>query len=91
MTRKKINLTEQACKYITEKAYPEGCTQSRKRQIRKKAEKFRMVNGELYYTHQGRIRRYESLWIYREKQKQTYDQKHADPSQFHVRVYARVR
>ena len=44
------DLIKQACKYIMERTYPEGCTQSRKKQIRKKAEKFRMVNGELCYA-----------------------------------------
>ena len=44
------DLIEQACLYLTKKVYPEGCTLNRKRQIRNKAEKFKMVNGELYYV-----------------------------------------
>ena len=44
------DLVEQACLYLTTKSYPEGCTLIRKRQIRKKAEKFSVVNGELYYV-----------------------------------------
>ena len=48
------DLIEQACVYLTEKAYPDGCTQSRKRQIRKKAEKFQMLDGELYYAPKGK-------------------------------------
>ena len=48
------DLVEQACQYLTAKTYPEGCTATRKRQIRKKAEKFKMVNGELYYMPKGK-------------------------------------
>ena len=44
------DLIEQACIYLMEKTYPEGCTLNRKRQIRKRAEKFNIVNGELYYA-----------------------------------------
>ena len=43
------DLIEQAYLYLTKKKYPEECTASRKRQIRKKAEKFTIVGGELYY------------------------------------------
>ena len=45
---------EQACEYrssyIAKKVYPDGCAPSRKRQIRKKAEKFRVINRELTCT-----------------------------------------
>ena len=44
------DLIEQACVYLMEKTYPEGCTLNRKRQIRKRAEKLNIVNGELYYA-----------------------------------------
>ena len=49
-SEKHEDLIEQACLYLTEKAYPEGCTLNRKRQIRKKAENFKMVKGEPYYA-----------------------------------------
>ena len=39
------DLVEQACLYLTAKTYPEGCTATRKRQIRRKAEKFKMVES----------------------------------------------
>ena len=34
--------------YITTSAYPEGCTDIRKRIIRKKAKKFHVSDGELF-------------------------------------------
>ena len=40
-------LLEDAYLYITTSAYPEGCTDSRKRVIRKKAKKFHILEGEL--------------------------------------------
>ena len=49
------DLIEQACLYLTKKTYPDGCTQSRKRQVRKKAEKFRIVNGELFYLPKDKL------------------------------------
>ena len=48
------DLIEQACIYLMEKTYPEGCTLNRKRQIRKRAEKLHIVNGELYYAPKDR-------------------------------------
>ena len=50
VSNRKSALIEQACIYLMEKAYPEGCTLNRKRQIRKRAEKLNIVNGELYYA-----------------------------------------
>ena len=35
--------------YLAERKYQEGCSANRKRQIRKRAEKFVLNNGELYY------------------------------------------
>ena len=43
------DLVEEAFLYITEKRYPDGASASRKRQIRKKSEKFTVIDGELYY------------------------------------------
>lgn len=48
------DLIAQACLYLTEKTYPEGCTLNRKRQIRKKAEKLKIVNGELFYMRKDK-------------------------------------
>ena len=36
--------------YLRKKTYPEGCNLNRKRQIRKRAEKLKIVNGELFYA-----------------------------------------
>ena len=35
--------------YLTEKRYPDDCTATRKRQIRQKAKKFAVIDGELFY------------------------------------------
>ena len=43
-------LVQEAYAYLTEKKYPHGCKESRKRTIRKKAAKFEIKDGgELYY------------------------------------------
>ena len=42
-------LVEQAYSYITTSTYPPECTENRKRVIRKKAKKFELKDGELYY------------------------------------------
>ena len=44
-------LIQQAYTYLTKKTYPGGCTEIRKRVIRKKAAKFEVKDGELYYKH----------------------------------------
>ena len=43
-------LVEEVYLYMTKKTYPNGCLLNRKRQIRKKAEKFEIVDGELYHA-----------------------------------------
>ena len=47
--RQEDDLVEDAAVYLVERKYPEGCSANRKRQIRKRAEKFVLNNGELYY------------------------------------------
>ena len=42
-------LVEQAYVYLTSTTYPPGCDDNRKRMIRKKAKKFELKDGELYY------------------------------------------
>lgn len=44
------DLIEETILYISEKRYPNGCSDSWKRQIRKKSEKFVLKNEELYYV-----------------------------------------
>ena len=44
-------LIELACVYLTTSTYPEGCTENRKRVIRKRSKKFVMKDGELYYKY----------------------------------------
>ena len=51
------DLIEDTLLYVSEKKYPENCNPNRKRQIRKKAEKFVVVDGELYYK-KGRNEQY---------------------------------
>ena len=36
--------------YVTQNSYPIGCSATRKRQIRKRAERFSVKEGHLYYT-----------------------------------------
>jgi hypothetical protein len=43
------DLVEEAVTYITEHKYPDNCSNTRKRQIRKKAEKFVIKDNELFY------------------------------------------
>ena len=43
------DLIEQACLYLMAKRYPDSCTASRKRQIRQRAKKFEIVDGEVFY------------------------------------------
>ena len=42
-------LVQQAYAYVTDKTYPSGCSETRRRVIRKKATKFELKDGELYY------------------------------------------
>ena len=42
-------LVEEVYIYLTEGKYPVTCAANRKRIIRRKAEKFRVQNGELFY------------------------------------------
>lgn len=44
-----IDLVESAYLYLTEKRYPNGCKGTRKRSIRKKASKFVVQNGEMFF------------------------------------------
>ena len=44
-----IDLVQAAYVYITEKTYPDGCTKSQKRAIRKKSNMFIVRHGILYY------------------------------------------
>ena len=46
-----LDLIEETLVYISEKKYPDSCSNNRKRQIRKKAEKFVVNDGELYYKN----------------------------------------
>ena len=42
-------LVEQAYDYLTASRYPPECTENRKRVIRKKAKKFEIKDGQLFY------------------------------------------
>ena len=43
------DLVEQAYRYLTERRYPNGATENRKRAIRNKAKRFIIKDGELFY------------------------------------------
>ena len=47
------DLVEQACRYLQEKSYPDDCSAARKRQIRQRAKKFSVVDGEVFYRSGG--------------------------------------
>ena len=51
------DLVELAYQYAVNQSYPEGCSDSRKRTIRRKAKKFAVIDGELFYKHRikGRV------------------------------------
>ena len=44
-----VDLVEQAYRYLTDKTYPNGATENRKRAIRNKAKRFIIKDGELFY------------------------------------------
>ena len=46
---KEEDLLEKACVYLLEGSYPEGSKPNEKRVIRRKAAKFEVRNGELWY------------------------------------------
>jgi len=51
-----IDLVQQAYVYVTDKTYPEGCSENLKRVIRRKAKKFAVQDGELdYYKKKGKV------------------------------------
>jgi hypothetical protein len=45
------DLAEEVYLYLSQRKYPDGCEANRKRQIRKKAEKFTLRDGELYVQY----------------------------------------
>ena len=44
------DLVEEALQYISDRKYPDHCTDNRKRQIRKKAEKFVLRDDDVFYN-----------------------------------------
>ena len=47
-----MQLLDEAYMYLTDKKYPPGCSDTRKRVIRRKAQRFVVDNGELFYKQQ---------------------------------------
>uniref|UniRef100_A0A1X7U401 Uncharacterized protein n=1 Tax=Amphimedon queenslandica TaxID=400682 RepID=A0A1X7U401_AMPQE len=45
------DLVEEAATYLADKTYPDHCSANRKRQIKKRAEKFLLKDGELHYRN----------------------------------------
>ena len=54
----KENLVEEAYQYLRRKSYPAGTSEGRKRCIRRKAAKFVLKNGELFFKtmSKGKVR-----------------------------------
>ena len=50
-----IALVEKAYVYLTKGTYPEGANKNDKRSIRRKAERLKEQNGELYYKKRGGV------------------------------------
>lgn len=57
-------LVEQAYMYLTAGTYPAGCSENRKRVIRKKSKKFELKDGELYYKQKqkGKVLNHHLGW-----------------------------
>jgi len=57
------DLVQEAYEYVATSKYPVGCTDNRKRVIRKKAKKFEVKEGEPYYkkTVKGKVSRMRIL------------------------------
>ena len=72
-------IVRKACTYITEGAYPAGATANEKRVIRKKAKRFAVRNGELFYRKilRGRskvLKCYDIIrYILRDNEKNRYN------------------
>ena len=50
------DLVDAVYEYLVKKEYPKDCTATKKRQIRKKAEKFTIERGELIYiSNNGKV------------------------------------
>ena len=50
------DLVDAVYEYLMKKEYPKDCTATKKRQIRKKAEKFRIEGGEfIYISNNGKV------------------------------------
>jgi len=50
------DLVDAVYEYLMKREYPKDCTATKKRQIRKKAEKFRIEGGELIYiSNNGKV------------------------------------
>ncbi len=47
--QKDLYLVQAAYNYITMKIYPPGCSRDMKRSIRRKSEKFVLVDGEMFF------------------------------------------
>ena len=50
------DLVDAVYEYLLKKEYPKDCTATKKRQIRKKSEKFRIEEGELiHFLNDGKV------------------------------------
>ena len=61
--------------YVQSQKYPEDCEENKKRAIRRKAQKFSVRNGVLFYTYNG----HNQEWICEvNKQRQIIEAAHGD-------------
>ena len=52
-----VDAVDAVYEYLTKNKYPTDCTATKKRQIRKKAEKFRIIDGGelIYIANNGKV------------------------------------
>eukprot|EP00731_Ephydatia_muelleri_P030725 Em0022g239a len=83
----KENLVEEAYQYLRRKSYPAGASEERKRCIRRKAAKFVLKNGELFFKKMNKGKESEIRYVVNtEEQQRILHGCHNDPTAGHMGV-----
>ncbi|KAL5497543.1 hypothetical protein EMCRGX_G014031 [Ephydatia muelleri] len=83
----KENLVEEAYQYLRRKSYPAGASEGRKRCIRRKAAKFVLKNGELFFKKMNKGKESEIRYVVNtEEQQRILHGCHNDPTAGHMGV-----
>ena len=64
----KSALIDQVCAYLTTGKYKDSCDKSKKRMIRKKAQRFTMIEGVLHYKMMKNKKVYSFVSVYMKQQ-----------------------